>query len=154
MTRGKSFSIAVLVKKRRVVLSFLLSFVLLRPGTPLFAGVETVRPDPSKAVVCFYREAAFEGNWFRYGLTDGGAPIGSLPAESFLYCQVEPGEHVFQLASLRRGSTKLRVQGGHLYYFRCLPAAAAADVQSQLELVPVIEGAAVVATLRPGRVAR
>ncbi len=143
-----------LVKKSCTLVFLLALFTLSGRGTPLYAGGEIVQPAKGKALICFYREVAFEGNGFQYGLTDNGTPIGSLPTESFLYDEVEPGEHSFEVGLLRHDLTKLRVQSGHIYYFRCEPAAEVLYARPRLELVPVTEGAAVVATLRPGRAAR
>ena len=120
------------------------------------AGVETaLLPEPGKAIVCFYREVAFEGNWPAYRLADGSVALGRLPAESYLVQQVDAGEHDFGLGGLvRRSTLHLRVKPGRLYYLRCVPAAEAVYLPPALELVPIVEGAAVVATLRPGVTAR
>ena len=136
--------------KRRVRFVLLAAPVLASWGfgSSLRAGEETVSPPSGKAVVCFYREVAFHGNLFKYRLSDDENPVGALPAESCLFYAVAPGPHTFQVGLLRRGSVKLRLQRNHIYYLRCDPAPEVFYVRPQLTLVPVVEGAAVAATLR------
>lgn len=118
------------------------------------AGVEVVRPARGRALICFYREVSFHGNCFCYSLADGGKAIGSLPTESCFFYEAETGEHTFRVGLLRHGSVTLNVKAGRIYYLRCLPAAEVFYAQPELELVPVVEGAAVAATLRPRLAAR
>ena len=136
--------------KRRVGFVFLAASVLasLLFGRRLHAGDETVKFPLGRALVCFYREVAFEGNLFRYRLSDGDNPVGSIPAESCLFYEVKPGLHTFRIGLLRGGSIDLQVQRNHIYYLRCEPAPEIYYVRPQLTLVPVVEGAAVAATLR------
>ncbi len=136
--------------KRHIGFVFLAVLVIasVLPGMSLRAGDEVVRVPSGRALVCFYREVAFQGNLFKYRLTDGEKPIGSLPVESCLFCEVKPGLHTFRLGLLRHGSVDLQVQRNHIYYLRCEPAPEIFYAQPQLTQVPVVEGVSVVATLR------
>ncbi len=135
--------------KRRPGFIFLTAAVIsVLLGPLLRAGEEVVRSPSGRALVCFYREVAFEGNLFKYRLRDGGAPIGSLAAESCLFYEAKPGLHTFRIGLLRGGSVDLQVQRNHIYYLRCDPAPEVFYARPQLTQVPVVEGASVVVTLR------
>lgn len=116
---------------------------------PARAGVEMVKPPADKALVCFYREVTFHGNWFKYSLTDGEKRVGAMPSESYLFYLADPGDHSFGVGLVRHGQLKLHLEGGHIYYLRCEPAPEIFYEQPEVELMPAAEGAAVVATLRP-----
>lgn len=124
-----------------------LSMFVLAFGVPrasLWAGADAVRPMRGKALVCFYREEVFQGNLFKYRVSDGAQPIGSLPANCWLFYQAEPGEHHFRVGFLRSGSISLRVLPNHIYYLRCDPAAEVFYARPQPRQVPVVEGASIV----------
>ena len=135
-------------------LSFVAALAVVLQQSSAHAGVEMVKPPADKALICFYREVTFHGNWFKYCLTDGGKCVGSMPAESFLFYVADPGDHSFGVGLVRHGQLNLHVQGGHIYYLRCEPAPEIYYVRPEVELMPVAEGAAVVATLRPSLAAR
>ncbi len=136
--------------KRRVRFAVLLLFTLALSwqAPSLRAGEDAVRPARGKALICFYREEAFQGNIFRYRLSDGETPIGSLPARCWQFYQADPGVHSFRVGLLRHSSINLRVLPDHVYYLRCDPAAEVLYARPQLEQVPVVEGASVVATMQ------
>ncbi len=136
--------------KRRVRFAVLSLFALALawPAPPLRAGEDSVRPAKGKALICFYREVAFQGNIFKYRLSDGETPIGSLPARCWRFYQTDPGVHSFGVGLLRHSAISLRVLPDHVYYLRCDPAAEVLYARPQLEQVPVVEGASVVATMQ------
>lgn len=132
------------VRVSTVVSSIFGLVVLGFSRTSLQAGVDIPRPQRGKALICFYREAAFQGNLFKYRVSDGSQPVGSLPANCWLFYQAESGEHLFSVSLLRRGSISLRVLPNHIYYIRCDPAAEVLYARPQMQQVPVVEGASVV----------
>ena len=136
--------------KRRTGFVFLVATVItsVLPRPLLHAGEEVVRSLSGKALVCFYREVAFEGNLLKYRVSDGGRPIGCLAAESCLFYEVKPGLHTFRIGLLRGSSVELQVQRNHVYYLRCDPAPEVFYARPLLTQMPVVEGASVVPTLR------
>ena len=135
-------------------LFFFAALAAVLPQSSALAGVEMVKPPADKALICFYRQVTFHGNWFSYSLTDGGKSVGSMPAESYLFYTADPGDHSFGVGLVRHGELNLHVDGGHIYYLRCVPAPEIFYLQPEVELVPITEGAAVVATLRPALTTR
>lgn len=126
----------------------LIVIATLGATSPVSAGSDNKSPSRQHyAVVCFYRETAFHGNWFRYRVFDGNRRIGTLGAGTFFTYLATPGEHVFRTRLASGASTMLPLEAGRVYYLRCDPDAEVLYRRPRLGLVSPIEGAAVTAEL-------
>lgn len=118
-----------------------------RAGPDPLAAVAQRRAPHNRALVFFYRESAFQANWFDYRIADGGQTVGSVRAGTFFPYLATPGEHTFQVRLIAGSRTTLTLEGGHVYYLRADGAYEVLYERPQLSLVPATEGATIVSSL-------
>ena len=120
---------------------------VVKAGPASSVPVVAPRPPRDRALVFFYRETAFQANWFGYRIADGDQTVGSVRAGTFLPYLATPGEHTFQVRLVAGTRTTLTLRGGHVYYLRADESYEVLYERPRLSLVPATEGAAVVDSL-------
>ena len=123
----------------------LAALLLLQIGAPTQARAGSdYTPPPGRALICFYRETAFEGNWFHYKIFDNGRKVGTLGAGTYFNYLTTPGEHQFRTRLVFGSGTALHLRAGRVYFVRCDPGYEVLYQRPVLGTVTPAEGAAVV----------
>lgn len=97
----------------------------------------------------FYREPAFQANWFAYRIADGDQKVGTVRAGTFCAYLAPPGEHTFRVRLFAGSQTTLMLEAGRVYYLRVDESYEVLFERPQLSPVSVTEGAAIVTSLEP-----
>lgn len=71
-----------------------------------------------KGLVVFYRDSSFKGGAIRFNLNQGQEPIGALNSGTYLYRDVEPGQHTFWSQAISKDSITVDVIAGKTYYIK------------------------------------
>jgi hypothetical protein len=100
----------------RTLLISLLTLFAFVPESALPAQVP--QADADKALIVFYRVKNFKGGAIRFNVHSAQGVIGTLTNGSFLYTQVEPGQHTFWSEVISQDSVTLTVEAGKTYYVR------------------------------------
>lgn len=97
----------------------LASFIL---GTSFFtvpvyaADLPEVKQD--KGLVIFYRLSGFKGKAIRFNLNHSEGSIGQLLSGTYLYKNLEPGQHSFWSQAISQDSITVNVEAGETYYVK------------------------------------
>ncbi len=71
-----------------------------------------------KGLVVFYRDSSFSGGAIRFNLNQGQEPIGALHSGTFLYRDIDPGQHTFWSQVISKDSITVDVVAGKTYYIK------------------------------------
>lgn len=86
-------------------------------------------PEPSKALVYFYRPAHFIGGSREIQISDRERPLGELGNGTYFVYQASPGDHLFNGNGQPEDSVHVWLVAGRTYYFRSTikPGASASE---------------------------
>ncbi|SHJ19437.1 Protein of unknown function [Shimia gijangensis] len=86
-------------------------------GTVMQTGSSFEAP-AGKALVVFYRPAAFAGGAIRFDVQHTDGSVGQLTSGAVLQKVVNPGEHTFWAQAISQDAITIQAQAGQTYYVR------------------------------------
>ncbi|WP_170526253.1 DUF2846 domain-containing protein [Ruegeria arenilitoris] len=86
-------------------------------GTVMQTG-STFEAPSGKALVVFYRPAAFAGAATRFNVQHTDGPVGQLTSGAVIQKVVNPGENTFWAQAISQDSITIQAQAGQTYYIR------------------------------------
>jgi hypothetical protein len=107
------------MKKSKFYFMWFLSTIMVLSLPVTFAEtVEIPQAKEGKGLVVFYRDNSFKGGAIRFNLNQGQEPIGALNSGTYLYRDVEPGQHTFWSQAISKDSITVDVVAGKTYYIK------------------------------------
>ena len=93
---------------------------LMMSSVPVTYAESAGIPDAKegKGLVVFYRSSAFGGGAVRFNLNQDQKPVGALNSGTFLYRDVDPGQHTFWSQAISKDSVTIDVVAGKTYYIK------------------------------------
>jgi len=108
------------MNKRHFILS-LGSLPLLSacvPSGTINSQTEQPKIPQGKALIVFYRPAAFAGGAIRFNINHAEGPVGQLISGSVLYKTVSPGAQTFWSQVISQDAITINATAGQTYYVR------------------------------------
>jgi len=96
----------------------LATIVMLSLPVTYVESAEIPHAKKGKGLIVFYRDSSSKGGIVQFNLNQGKEPIGTLNSGTFLYHDVEPGQHVFWSQAISKDSITVDVVAGKTYYIK------------------------------------
>lgn len=104
--------------KNRQAFRLIVLMLLAAHAVATIRAAQVPEPKEGKGLVVFYRLSSFQGKAIRFNINHAEGALGQLLSGTYIFKDVDPGEHTFWSQAISADLITLSVEAGKTYYIQ------------------------------------